>query len=166
MEVEENFKYWVCNKQISVNGVRKPVSFDVTVPLFTSHSGPCSTPDLPKSTGSTECGLMEVTGLLQHFSISVCPASNEVDVCPDYISVYRILFLLITDYLHLGAMTLCTPTPVWPSNSAFEATLGEDFFFFAICHTSSVILVYLESLKSPWNRCQSAIYSHEITYFL
>lgn len=73
--------------------VRKPVSFDVMVSLFTSHNGLCSTPELSKSVESTDVGLMEVTGLLRDFAISVCPASKKMEFCPHYIVVYTILLI-------------------------------------------------------------------------
>lgn len=86
------------------------MSFDVTVSLFTSHSGPCLTPELPKSVESTEGGLMEMTALLRHSAISVCTPDNEVEV-----SLIILLFTessfftLITDYLHpcLCHYTVC-----------------------------------------------------------
>lgn len=98
--------------------------------LFTSHDGPFPTLELSKSVETTEGGLMEVTGLLRHSAISVCPAANEVEVCPHYIVVYRILF---PPSYHWLSSPWCHDTVRahrwWAFNLSFESTWGMIFFW-------------------------------------
>lgn len=91
--------------------------------------------DALQSLYSTVHSLMEVTCLLRHSAISVCPTGIEVEVSLCYTVVYRSL-LLPSDhsYLHLG--TLVPWCHAHPSQPGFSSTLLRpcDGWFSFCCH--------------------------------